>query len=82
MPHHDSLSLPARADSGLWTLERRSVDLAQLSTETVNGVAILAEERGGRLAHERRGGRQTHGCRSCAFRLSARGINGDVVRSI
>jgi signal transduction histidine kinase len=48
----DNLSLLARADSGTMTLERASVDLARLASETAGGVAILAEERGVRLCVE------------------------------
>jgi signal transduction histidine kinase len=48
----DNLSLLARADSGTMTLERAPVDLARLASETADGVAILAEERGVRLCVE------------------------------
>jgi two-component system sensor histidine kinase CiaH len=45
----DSLSLLARADSGVVALERHPLDLARLTRETAGGIAILAEEREVRL---------------------------------
>jgi signal transduction histidine kinase len=41
----DSLSLLARADSGVVTLEREPVSVSELARSTVEGVEILAEER-------------------------------------
>jgi signal transduction histidine kinase len=41
----DSLSLLARADSGVVTIEREPVDITRLARSTVEGVEILAEER-------------------------------------
>lgn len=41
----DALSLLARADSGVVTLERQPLDLGQLAREVAAGVAVLAEER-------------------------------------
>ena len=45
----DSLSLLARADSGVLTMARQPVDLGRLATETTEAIAILAEERDVRL---------------------------------
>ena len=45
----DSLSLLARADSGVLTLNRQRMDLAALVYEIAEGMEILAEERGQRL---------------------------------
>ena len=45
----DDLSLLARADSGALTLDMQPVELGQLVSETVNGVEMLAEDRGVRL---------------------------------
>jgi signal transduction histidine kinase len=41
----DSLSLLARADSGVVTMEREPVSVSELARSTVEGVEILAEER-------------------------------------
>jgi len=41
----DALSLLARADSGVLSVERRPVDLARLVVETAGAVEVLAEER-------------------------------------
>ena len=41
----DSLSLLARADSGVLTMARQPVDLGRLAMETTEAIAILAEER-------------------------------------
>ena len=51
----DDLSLLARADSGAVSVERSAVDLARLARETVEGIAILAEERGIRLTRDAQG---------------------------
>jgi len=48
----ENLSTLARADSGAVSLERAPVDLSRLVAETVEGVAVLAEDRGVRLAVE------------------------------
>ena len=48
----DSLSLLARADSGVVTVERQPVDLTRLAVETAGGIAVLAEERNVRLRVE------------------------------
>lgn len=45
----DSLSLLARADSGVLIMERRPMDLAVVAGEIVEGMEILAEEREQRL---------------------------------
>jgi signal transduction histidine kinase len=42
----DDLSLLAHADSGVLSLDRQSIDLARLAREAVQGVDLLAEERG------------------------------------
>ncbi len=41
----DSLSLLARADSGIFTMERNALDLTALTREIVDGMVVLAEER-------------------------------------
>jgi signal transduction histidine kinase len=41
----DSLSLLARADSGVVTVEREPINITDLARSTIEGVAILAEER-------------------------------------
>ncbi|MGH2343877.1 MAG: sensor histidine kinase [Chloroflexota bacterium] len=46
----DSLSLLARADSGIFTMERNPVDLAALTREIVDGMIVLAEERDQQLS--------------------------------
>lgn len=51
----DDLSLLARSDSGAVSVERAPVDLARLVAETVEGVDILAEDRGVRLTSDLRG---------------------------
>jgi signal transduction histidine kinase len=51
----DDLSLLARADSGVLSLERNPVDLADLAREAVSGVELLAEDREVRLILEAHG---------------------------
>jgi len=51
----EDLSTLARADSGAVDVERASVDLSRLVVETVEGVAVLAEDRGVRLSAEATG---------------------------
>ncbi len=51
----EDLSTLARADSGAVDVERAPVDLSRLVAETVEGVAVLAEDRGVRLAVEATG---------------------------
>ncbi|HVA89479.1 MAG TPA: HAMP domain-containing sensor histidine kinase [Chloroflexota bacterium] len=46
----DSLSLLARADSGVLTMDRKIMDLAAVAHEIVDGMEILAEEGGQRLS--------------------------------
>jgi signal transduction histidine kinase len=46
----DSLSLLARADSGIFTMERNQLDLAALAREIVEGMVVLAEERDQQLS--------------------------------
>jgi signal transduction histidine kinase len=41
----DSLSLLARADSGIFTMERNVLDVTALTREIVDGMVVLAEER-------------------------------------
>jgi len=48
----EDLSTLARADSGAVSLERAPVDLSRLVAETIEGVEVLAEDRGVRLAVE------------------------------
>ena len=51
----EDLSTLARADSGAVDVERAPVDLSRLVVETVEGVAVLAEDRGVRLSAEATG---------------------------
>ncbi len=51
----EDLSTLARADSGAVDVERAPLDLSRLVAETVEGVAVLAEDRGVRLAAEATG---------------------------
>ncbi len=57
----EDLSTLARADSGAVDVERAPVDLSRLVVETVEGVAVLAEDRGVRLAVEATGGVRVSG---------------------